>query len=303
MRDADAAAANGGGPVTLDRHELMASFRSLLPGLPEEFDEDLRIDGAGPLDVTQRSLLRAALNALGGGVPDELLRSIGTIGEALDWLSEIDAAGHRTAVQRSTRDLPGLMTHSIALRPLEPSDMAPLYSASIDPRTSFRWRFRGATPSFQVFNEALYQNVLAQFAVTDRAAGELHGLVSAYDANHDAGWVYIAFQRSSHSDRGGEMIQGMFLLIDYLFRTWPFRKIYAELPEYNYDEILVNMSDLFVLEGRLVGHFYHDERYWDQCITAVDRERWRAFASVWRPILCGAESSAQRAGDPAPGAA
>ncbi len=268
----------------LEWRDFVHELSKLVPGLGHHPDPGTRVDEAGHLDVTERALLRQAVSSLAGRPPANLLDSITTLSEAFDWYQVRAANGTALFAEALPRE--SLATADVALRPLDPGDVPALYRASLDPAESYRWRFRGATPSLQQFNDALYQGTLAQFAVTDRPTGSLHGLVVVYNAMHEGGWAYVAFQRVANADaRRGHMIVGIILMIDYAFRTWPFRKLYGELPSYNYESIVGSIGTPVVEEGRLKDHMYFDGNYYDMHIIAIYREAWEEFAAKWWPVL------------------
>ncbi|MCB0974049.1 MAG: hypothetical protein KDB86_05755 [Actinobacteria bacterium] len=120
----------------------------------------------------------------------------------------------------------------VRLSPVDESAFPALYRASLDPESGYRWRFRGATPDFGSFVQTLFAGTKAQFLVTG-VDGHVYGLVAAYSDQADLGHCYIAFLRCSQRRSNGEMYEGMFLFVEYLFSTTPYRKLYAEVPEYN----------------------------------------------------------------------
>jgi hypothetical protein len=84
-----------------------------------------------------------------------------------------------------------------------------------------------------------------------------HGLVCAYNAHLDNKFAYIAFIRTAPSRGAGEMMGGVMLLIEHLFSNWDFRKLYAEVPEFNAAGMFSTSSRAVRVEGRLVGHMFH----------------------------------------------
>ncbi|MGH9920757.1 MAG: GNAT family N-acetyltransferase [Nitrososphaerales archaeon] len=174
----------------------------------------------------------------------------------------------------------------MALRPIEPSDIPLLYRAALDPSQSYRWRFRGTTPSLEQFADALYRGTLGQFAVIDRSTGSLHGLVVLYNSMPEAGWAYIAFQRVQNEEvRTGHMMVGGCLLLDYAFKNWALRKIYAEIPDYNYQALIGSTGLPVTKEGCFHDHVYFGGQYHDLHVIAIYRETWESFIAPWRSIL------------------
>lgn len=76
----------------------------------------------------------------------------------------------------------------------------------------------------------------------------------------------------------GIALEPVRLFVDYLFDVWPFRKLYFELPEFNYQQFSSVAEGPLRVEGRLVDHDYFGGRYWDRLILAVHRghpgDRW-----------------------------
>ena len=173
------------------------------------------------------------------------------------------------------------------LRTIEPPHLPLIYRAVVHPRDGYRWRFRGATPDFGHFESTFSDGVLAQYLVVERTSGTPQGLVVAYNARFDSGHCSIGFVRLSPG-RNGEMLEGMFLLIDQLFRTWPLRKVYAEIPEFNYIHLFGDAEQVappFPIEGRLTEHEYFADRWWDLITMSIRRDEWDKAATRWRPFL------------------
>ncbi len=267
--------------------EFATELVDLIPAISEP-RRDLRIDSGGPLGTFSRGSLHEWAAHVAGRPPDGILESCDTLGELYDWCEVRSGPSHLT--EHKGDDLAALenagpsfsATRGVSLRPLLPEDIPALYRASLDPATSFRWRYRGTTPSVAAFTESLYDSTLAHFAVIDRKTLVLQGLAALYNADLNAGWAYVAHQRvSERRSARGQMLVGGFLIIDYGFRTWPLRKIYAEIPSYNFDELLKVAAPPMHEEGVLSRHLYHNGQYINVHILAIDREDWEPYAARW----------------------
>ena len=139
----------------------------------------------------------------------------------------------------------------------------------------FRWRYRGATPSPEEFHRNLWQSVLAQFIVQENISDHPIGQVVAFDASHRDGWVHIAALSDPGLEASGLIIEGIGLLIDYLFLNWNFQKIYFSSIEFNLDLVVSGSGWLFREEGRLHRHCFYAGRYWDMVLCAIFREDWK----------------------------
>jgi RimJ/RimL family protein N-acetyltransferase len=68
------------------------------------------------------------------------------------------------------------------------------------------------------------------------------------------------------------MIEGLVLFLGLCFRNWNLRKLYAEIPGFNWAQF-ESVTDYFLrVEGLLPDHEYFDGRFWDHRIVAVYRE-------------------------------
>ena len=115
------------------------------------------------------------------------------------------------------------------------------------------------------------------------ASNEPVGHVVAFNANMRHRHVHVAMV--VRPDRVGRSwaLEGAQLFIDYLFANWDFRKVYAEVVDFNLAQF-GSMVDLavFDIEGRLTEHEYYGGRYWDVVVVALRRERWNELMDAGR---------------------
>jgi hypothetical protein len=127
-------------------------------------------------------------------------------------------------------------------------------------------------PSYATFEQNLHAGVICQFAVCPNdEPNRLAGLVVAYNGSSQDDYSYMA----AVTDRkfGPGTVEALGLFLRYLFRYWPFRKIYFEslafnIPQY---ESAVKLG-IFKEEARLKDHHFFDGQYWDLVIYAIYRE-------------------------------
>jgi RimJ/RimL family protein N-acetyltransferase len=169
---------------------------------------------------------------------------------------------------------PTLNGVAVRLRPIDPSDLEFLYLISMASENGFRWRYRGSVPDRNEFVKGISTGVLVQFIVERMATLERVGLVSAYGANFRDGWVYIAALSSPDHAHSGAAVDGLIVLVNYVFQNWPMRKIYLEAMEYNYLQFERYAPSLATEEGRLRDHVFYDGRYWDAVTSAIYRKEW-----------------------------
>jgi RimJ/RimL family protein N-acetyltransferase len=178
---------------------------------------------------------------------------------------------------------PSLEGHKVYLRPVTEADYGFLFALSTDEATGFRWRFRGETPSPDGFTHAIWHNTIAQFVVCSGATDEPVGHVVAFNANMRHRYAHIAMV--VRPDRVGRSwaLEGAQLFIDYLFANWEFRKLYAEVVDFNLTQFgSIATMPAFLVEGRLTEHEYYRGRYWDLVVIALRRQDWEDFMAVSR---------------------
>jgi RimJ/RimL family protein N-acetyltransferase/aryl carrier-like protein len=169
--------------------------------------------------------------------------------------------------------VPVLENRIFRLTPIEDADVGFLYDLATRPETCFRWRFRGAPPPFDRFVAELWTLVVVQFVVRRTEDDQPVGHVVAYSANRDHGHCYVGAVFSPGHTGTGFAAQATELFVRYLFHSFAFRKVYLEIPGYNWDLVRSGEGRLFDVEGVLREHDYHAGRYWDQYLCAIHRSR------------------------------
>lgn len=166
---------------------------------------------------------------------------------------------------------------SVRLRPVVRDDLAFLYWLATQPETGQRWRFRGIVPRFEAFAETAWSNVLCQFVIEDLARSSPVGHAVAYGADERDGIAYLGVVVVPELWRRLAGIEALVLLVDYLFGTWPFRILYFEVPEFNFDSIASGQGRFFDIEARLEDRLYSAGRYWALYTLSLRRERWHVL--------------------------
>lgn len=159
----------------------------------------------------------------------------------------------------------------IRLAPLTPSDHDFLYALTTDEEVGFRWRFGGSVPARPAFEQMIWTSVLTQFIVIGRADNTPIGHIHAYNADLPSGIAYVGQIMTPHAQGTGVGAEAFDVFATYLFRVYPLRKIYLEVPEYNLSTIVGAGSGILKEEGRLIDHSHYDGRTWDRIILALHR--------------------------------
>lgn len=249
---------------------FVTDLQRFVVDLPSDVPPGLRIDAQGPLSHVQRTGLRFAATQMRDDLDPRAIR-------AASRLHEIYALVISGATSRPDPVNGANRTANVGLRPIEQSDIPVLYRAAFDPSEGPRWRFRGRGMGHAEFASSLFAGVLSQFVVA-APDGRAVGLVCAYEASLEAGHAKVAML-SVNQRRGsatGLVTEGLALFVEYLFRAFPLKKLYAEVPDYN-RYLIDGLPGLLETEGRLRDYVFLDGLLHDLIVASISRERWTAF--------------------------
>jgi RimJ/RimL family protein N-acetyltransferase len=164
---------------------------------------------------------------------------------------------------------PVLSNADLRLTPVEPDDVRFLYTLATHPDTCYRWRYRGAPPPIERFMGDLWSQVLIQFVARRNDDGEPVGHVVAYGADLGQGYAYLgAVFRPPYSGTG-LAAQGTAMFVKYLFHTFALRKLYIEVPGFNWPQMRSGEGRLFDVEGIMRDHEHYAGQYWDRYLCAI----------------------------------
>jgi RimJ/RimL family protein N-acetyltransferase len=179
-----------------------------------------------------------------------------------------------TADPAASLAAPRLGGHTVTIRPVEARDFDFLFRLFTTGDHLVRYRLRGVTPSPDAFVRFLWEQTLAQFIV-ETPEGRPVGVVSSYEPDFRNRYVYVAACSTAEFETTGLVLEGMALLVSYLFATFDFRKVYAESLEANFAQFAFGEGRLFEVEGRMKEHEYINGRYQDFVLLAIYRDAWR----------------------------
>lgn len=189
----------------------------------------------------------------------------------------------------STVSLTGRRT---MLRPVTSDDLPFLYWLATHEDVGFRWRYGGSIPPPDRFSAQLWDDVLTQFVVVRRADDAPAGVVAAYAADMRNTVCYLGVAFRPEAWRSLIVPESVHLFTRHLFATWPFRKLYGEVPEFNFASMHGGANRYFSVEGVLRDDHYHDGRWWDTFITALDRGAWLSATARFDRIYLPAQEDA-----------
>jgi RimJ/RimL family protein N-acetyltransferase len=192
-----------------------------------------------------------------------------------------------------------LCYREIALRPVYESDLPFLFRLLGDPNRVHLW-MRGRP----VYDEANFQQawsvwtssmIAAKFIV--ESAGRPAGLVFDYDRMLDDGFTKSTTLLDEEFVGAGVGATASVLFWDWLFRSFPFRKVYFDVFGYNPTVLRLLRRIGLVEEGVLKADRYWNGRYWDTHILALYRE---AMPKHRKRVFRDAEIQPHAAAEPTP---
>lgn len=124
------------------------------------------------------------------------------------------------------------------------------------------------------FHRKMWLGVLHQVIAVDLANNERLGILACFGADFRNGHAHIAFVFVDAAPADGRSVDAVEQFLDYLFATFPFRKLYGEVLEFNLSQLSSAVGPIAAVEGRKRAHEWHDGRHWDQILLAVYREQW-----------------------------
>ncbi|WP_194837259.1 GNAT family N-acetyltransferase [Nocardia sp. XZ_19_369] len=273
-----------------NREELRAELADLLQHDPATLTDTARFIEDLGMDSLDMMTLSAWLDSHGVRVQTDRERR-GTVGDVLALAETVAGkrvqltirAGNATSSgPDSVPELPpsqpdplAPVLHSSVFRldALQPGDTEYLYALAVRPENCFRWRYRGAPPAPERFVEELWAQVLTQYVVRRIDDDQPAGHVVAYSADRHGSHAYLGAVFEPAYAGTGLAAEAITLFVRYLFRTFPFRKLYLEVPGFNWPQLSSGEGRYFQVEGRLRGHVYYAGRYWDQYLCAIYADR------------------------------
>lgn len=224
--------------------------------------------GCDSLALAQLALL---MEDWGVAVSESMLRDIDSIDDAYHYYSAATNDPNSVSAVRPV----GLAGRWSSMRPVSAADSQYLYSLATHPEVGSHWRFRGSTPSPEEFVRVLWHKTFLQYIVTRRDNPEPLGLVTLYNADFRNSFAYLSVILDPRLHGNGWGIEAIALFLEQAFNNWAFNKIYAEMVSTSLTRYKSTLGDLFVEEGRLIGHETYGSRREDLVILALYASRWK----------------------------
>lgn len=172
-----------------------------------------------------------------------------------------------------------------------PEHYAMIRAAEMSPNLAMRWRHRGRTIGPEEFVARLWEGVVAQYLVCVAGSDRCLGLVATYSLDDRANHAHLAAAKFDPTSRDSTFMEGLALFIENTFASWPIRKLYLDVPEFNVDTFGSAIGSLLVEEGRLKDHDYAAGRFWDHLVLALYRDTWNEQTADLLPLLTRGSST------------
>lgn len=163
----------------------------------------------------------------------------------------------------------------VKLRPLSRADYLTFFRWRADIESLHLWSPERRVPTFEEYAEELdrfLNTTVTLLILTGR--DEAIGFVQVYHLSYINGWCrFLIYVDQEHRNRG-YVLEAVLLFGDYIFSNFNFRKVYADVFEYNRAVLKMLRSAGFVEEGCLKEHVFFDGRFWALYHLALYRHDW-----------------------------
>ncbi len=182
----------------------------------------------------------------------------------------------------------GIVGRSMRLLPMTPEHLPWLFEWFNDVESRALWSESSEVLDAARFGDEwerrLRQRIHVIFMVHPRSSDGDQlappiGFCYDYDFSSTDGHTYICTYMAREARGSGKGAECTFHLLSYLWDSFPLRKVYSDVFEFNHASLNVVRHAGFVQEGRFGGHRYLNGAYHDQLRLALYRERWEELRS------------------------
>lgn len=173
-----------------------------------------------------------------------------------------------------SRPVPELEGRWVRLRTIRHDDMNWIYNISTAPELGFSWRdLPGSTDPWR-FPQEFSRGVHSQLVIERKRDGQQCGLVLAYRADQRNRTAYIGGVIDPTAHGFGWPFEALDLFIRYCFVAYDFRKLYAEVIDFNLPGFASVLRHRARQEGILRDYWWVGGAYRDVIILSMNRDAW-----------------------------
>jgi ribosomal-protein-alanine N-acetyltransferase len=163
----------------------------------------------------------------------------------------------------------------VILRPLLESDLNRIYSWRCNTADLFLWFQRPEVLSCEEFIDYFKRftknTIHIILMVQSKSKQEPLGMVYTYEPDYLNGYAFLCSYIAPNHRGYLYGAEASLLFTDYIFTYYPFRKLYAEVYEYNTPSLNNVLKSGWKEEGRLKQHRWYSDGYKDMLIFALYR--------------------------------
>lgn len=172
----------------------------------------------------------------------------------------------------------------VVLRPLVGQDFQTLYQWRSDPEWLYLWSHPRRLVAYPEFVSSLEKSLRSEIdiwlLVVSKENNQPLGFIYSYDTSSWDGVTFICvFMSASVRGKGFGREAGA-LFVRYLMDYFPFRKIYADVFEFNAVSQNFVRDYGFTQEGYFPKHRYYQGEYWGMYRLALYRDKWDEIKST-----------------------
>lgn len=168
----------------------------------------------------------------------------------------------------------------VHLRPLGPEHLADLLHLASGEQQRQGWPLWGYILSPHDLGVLLSAGDTPQFAVEDRSTGRLIGFVRATDVDHRSKTAAVDVLIDDRLWAKGWPIEGVLLLLRYLFHDLLLRKVYFHVPAYVLPRLHSAVDVWLQVEARLTEHLFAAGHYHDLYVLSLTNDVWRSISPI-----------------------
>lgn len=172
------------------------------------------------------------------------------------------------------RDAITLAGKVVRLRAVEPRDYGRLRQIELSGALVETYRFRGRTPSPEAYAVSLWNDTAVNFALCVPPHGEVVGNLACYAASFRDEHAYISVIVAPWA-RGPATFEAAELFLTYLFDTFDFRKVYADVLGPNVEQFGSIVDYVAREEARFVGDVKIRGSWHDRLVLAIWQQDYR----------------------------
>lgn len=161
--------------------------------------------------------------------------------------------------------------NSTQLRPISKADFNFIYDCQTDLRNLHLWWEERDLLGYEAFVEDFQKRLrknIHTFCIIEHEGEEI-GFIYNYNTDFVDKYTYLCIYLKPEATAKGLGKSAAYDFLKFLYTQYGFRKIYAEIKEYNEPSLKIVQRNGFVEEGCLKNHSWFDGQYWNLYIFSL----------------------------------